>query len=101
MESNVTIETLEHKGAVYRLNPPLVLEVDFEKGLFLAVDEELGIYVSGKRMESLKEEFSVDIDFLWKEYALEEDENLTEDAVGFKKELLKRITCYQLGNKSP
>jgi predicted RNase H-like HicB family nuclease len=51
-------------------------------------DPEFRMFVSGNTKEELQKEIEEVIAFLWEEYALEEDKNLTKGAIDLKNKLL-------------
>lgn len=66
------------------------IALDFENKCIYVTDEYGNVFYS----ENLFKEYLEDFDFLYKTYALEDDERLTDDAIELKNKLLNNIEIY-------
>ncbi|HQF54512.1 MAG TPA: hypothetical protein PK208_05305 [Fibrobacteria bacterium] len=81
-------------GCLLRFRSPLDLDVALEEdsGQYLEAREDtLGIFAFALNRELLIDELEAQIQTLWAEYALADDESLAEDALGLKRALLAAI----------
>lgn len=68
---------------------PFQINVRFEDGFITLSNPELNIYVYFKESDSnLFQELAVEIGILWQGFVLEDDKNLTQDAVELKLNLI-------------
>ena len=71
---------------------PLVLTIEKEEGLLIAEKYDLGLYAFAPKREELLSEITGEFQAVWKLYALEDPEKLTERAVQLKERLLAFFT---------
>ncbi|GAB7387109.1 hypothetical protein BSNK01_09450 [Bacillaceae bacterium] len=76
---------------VFQLHEALQVFIDHEEDQWSLECEHLGIRVFGERFETVLEAFYEEFSMLWDEYALEEDNRLTLDAVKLKNRLVKLV----------
>ena len=78
-----------------KLRPKLPIYFDstfFVDGELLRLEnEELSLFVSGRTKEELMQELCIYIDFIWSEYAQEDDEKLAPSGKVLKYRLLERF----------
>lgn len=74
------------------LKTPIILQVEIEGGYYVVRYPELGMIVAEKNLDELCASFQEDFASLWYDYALEQDENLTENAILLKRELRSLTT---------
>jgi hypothetical protein len=56
---------------------------------YVAESPSLGITCTGKTLAEVAEDWKLQVQFVWEEYALAPDEDITADALELKKTLLK------------
>jgi hypothetical protein len=87
----VQIREIEANGGIFFLDPPLCvlpcLEADSQQFLIAEIPD-LDLFVAGQTRDGLLEDFAAQLAFVWREYALAEEEDLTEDARSLRKRLL-------------
>ncbi len=78
-------------SGVLRRNAPFVVKpyVSESHECYRAEVEELGLSISAYTRQELVEAIQDMIAVLWQEYAMEDDENLTESAAALKRRLLE------------
>jgi len=86
----------EYNKTRYIFNEPYRLIIRKEKGndvpfWYRAEDENIGIDIMEESLEEAIRSFYSDIDFLWRNYAIENDEKLAGDAILLKNKLNKFI----------
>ena len=87
----------EYNNTVYVFNEPYQLIIRKEKGdeimpvLYCAEDESYGISVAEETLEEAIQSFHSDIDFLWRNYAIEDDEKLGKRPKMLKNNMNKLI----------
>ena len=98
MKINFEVKCIKYNGTlviddlVLNLRGRLILTYTVENNNYLCDYPELNIYAYGESIEDLEEDIKSQIYFSWKEYACEEDINLTEDAIEFKNKLKECFT---------
>ncbi|MEI7670834.1 MAG: hypothetical protein WCK00_01845 [Deltaproteobacteria bacterium] len=87
------LQTLEHSGRTFTFTKPLVLipDLDETKQLYCLEYPTLGIDVYAYTRDQLELELWEQIAFLWDNYALDNDAELTEAALHLKKNLLDNL----------
>ena len=72
------------------------LDEDDDAGEFVYVleDEGIDLHIVAERVEELEKFLEEEVEFLWKNYALENEKNLTVDAQKLKKRLLDRFEYH-------
>ena len=73
--------------------PPLEICEDFHPGnsRVLFIDEQLNIDASGSNEDELREAIRIEMDVLWRVYAMAEDATLDSGAIAVKNALRKRF----------
>ena len=87
------LQRMVHSDRVFVFAPPLVLtpELDETNQLYCLTHPELGIDVYAYTRDQLDLGLKEQVAFLWDTYALSPDEELTESALTFKKNLLAAV----------
>jgi hypothetical protein len=87
-------DKLEADGQVFLFDPPMMvvpeLDPDTEQW-FVASIPELNIEASGKTRDALFEDIADQVRFVWKTYAMANDDALAEDALALKRRVLERV----------
>jgi len=93
--SVIDLDKFEYNDMVLVFKEPKQIKPDLDefKQLYTIKDDTLGIDVYAYNRGELKEHLKEQLEFLWISYALEEDTNLTSDALILKNNLLKAINC--------
>lgn len=94
MRTHLEIPEVSVGEDTFVFSPPTTLLVgtDPEGSIYLTgFNRKFNLSVSGKDQEELLTDFADTIAMLWREYAEEEDEKLTEDAIELKRLLLKHV----------
>ena len=82
---------ITYKGKTLKFKEPIIAKVDYVEGAWVIENEELkllAIFPSEVECENI---FLNEIRSIWRDYALAKDEDLTDDAIEFKKKLLNMI----------
>jgi predicted RNase H-like HicB family nuclease len=90
----VLLSSVEHAGHEYALSPPIAVQPDLDEETqqhFVAEIAELGICAQGRTRDALLDDIASQIAFLWEEYAVANESELTEDAIELRKVLLGRL----------
>lgn len=87
------ISEFQSSGYRLRFSQPLTLlpELDDTRELICLEHAGLGIGVFAPTRDLLEQELQDDLDVLWRNYALAEDDQLTQDARQLKKNLLAAV----------
>lgn len=87
----IEIQEVNFGGRVLRSRNVLRFRPFYDPDIHMMVitSPELKIFVSGKTWEELRRGIEEEIVFLWEEYALEKEENMTKGAIDLKKKLLE------------
>ena len=80
--------TVLFRGAFIR---KVVVEVSFEDGLWLYRSNKLGLLSFGSTRADAKVSFAEDFEMMWDHVASSSDNELAEDALRVKTELLKTV----------
>jgi len=91
--STFYLQTIEYSGRVFAFTKPLVLtpSLDETQQLYCLEHGELGIDVYAYTRDQLDIELREQIAFLWDQYALADEAELTESALLLKKNLLAAL----------
>ena len=93
--SPIVVESVCTQSGMMRAEPPLRFEVRCDEGMY-SLKGDFGIVLGGAYT---RREMLIDlhdhIAFLWREYALEDPSEMTEDAVSLKNELRSRLLLVQ------
>jgi hypothetical protein len=76
------------------LSPPVSFDVSLDpdtQQCFLASIPEFGFNIGGLTRDALLQDFEQHLQFAWEEYALADEDELTEDAKALRSELLARV----------
>lgn len=84
-------DTLRFNGYTFILNKKLNTSISYNDGLFYLENEELDIMVWGKSREEAEEAFAFSFYSLYINYAMEDDENLSPEAIDLKQTLTSLI----------
>jgi hypothetical protein len=92
--SALSLATVEHAGHEYLLSPPVVVNPSLDEDTqqhFVAEIAEFGICAQGRTRDALLDDIASQIGFLWEEYAVAKESELSEDAIELRKVLLGRL----------
>ena len=70
------------------LNEPIIFKIDIDANGFYYSSEEYNIYAYGKNQKSAEQDIFNEFELQYKEYAMEDDENLDKNARELKQRLL-------------
>jgi hypothetical protein len=90
----VLLSSVEHAGHEYALSPPIAVQPDLDEETqqyFVAEIAELGICAQGRTRDALLDDIASQVAFLWAEYAVATESELSEDAIELRKVLLGRL----------
>jgi hypothetical protein len=88
------VATVEHAGHDYLLSPPVVVNPRLDEDTqqhFVAEIAEFGLSAQGRTRDTLLDDIASQIGFLWEEYAVAKESELSEDAIELRKVLLGRL----------
>lgn len=86
----VSVSGFEVDDWVVFAKEPVRLQVEQDEvGRFLVEDESFGIYLVSDTLEELDRDVHEVFKFLWRQYAMEKEDALSNDAVSLKHKLLK------------
>ncbi|MGP1438296.1 MAG: hypothetical protein ACTTKH_04415 [Treponema sp.] len=93
VRKTIKIIDVIYKDKKLHFNTPLVLvpKLNIDEELYTVSNEKLGIQAFAYSFDELVKEVETEIIFLWEEYALADDESLTNDARELKNNLLNAI----------
>lgn len=74
-----------------RLEKPLAISIDYRDGIYIMENLEFDIVCVSPEYDKCIREFYDDFLFIWKEYGLEEDTNLTKGAKLLKDKVLQYL----------
>jgi hypothetical protein len=77
----------QHEGTIYHLEEPLLVAVEHDDGLWVYHSAEIGLWGVGERRADALKDLRENFDFLYREYAVEDDEALDVKARALKKTL--------------
>lgn len=88
--SPLVVNEINTSNGILKFREALTFQpsIDVSGKILYIENHSLGIYVSGRSREQLLSELIEELEFLWKEYAQEKDENLNIKALELKKILL-------------
>jgi len=87
-------------GYSFQLNQEISLLLSFTEGCWEGRCEELDIFVSSADSEECIRDFQEEFYVLWEEYANEDDENLTADAMELKYKILGLIKGVEFAGEN-
>lgn len=85
------INNININNKTFVFNNPINFTIEQEIGYYVINYEYLDILAYAKSEEEALENFNIEFDMLWDSYALEEDDNLTYDAILLKQKLLQMV----------
>ena len=86
-----TVEKIRWQNKIYKLMESLTLDIDYKQNYWILKCNELDIEELDERFENVLNAFYEDFSMLWEEYALENDDNLSIDAVELKNKILNLV----------
>jgi hypothetical protein len=92
----VPLKAIEYYGNKYVFKNLIHLIIIKRQGYYTAEYKALNIYSCEKSMKEVLESFSEQFNMMWKSYVLENNENLTDDAIEYKNKLLNFAEEVQL-----
>lgn len=87
----IPLTRLSSNGLIFEVDAPLSVVVTYKGGYVQMDCTALSLYSAGKDLEEATESFAEDFAFTWREYAEEEDANLSGDARKLKSWLLNHV----------
>lgn len=81
----------EYGANTYRLRKPLIVEVQHSDGLWVYRNSDIGLWGVGERRVDALKDLNENFDFLYEEYAKENDSRLDSKALQLKMELLNMV----------
>ena len=85
------IVTFSVGGRTYKFKEPLMLESESVGGMLHLTHKEPTLSACGKSWGECANIIQEELAMLWEEYALAPDDELTADAIAFKKDLLGMV----------
>ena len=89
--NNIDFEEISSDGITLHLKEKLTIPVNYEEGWFSIDFPEVNIFIADESKDELREHFCEDFVFVWNEYAMEDDENLTSDGIAIKRWMLSAV----------
>ena len=83
---------IEWKNRVYRFRTPVDFSVEYDDGLWVYENEQLGVRAYAERRQDAIRELHENFDYVWREIAMEDDNNLDGMAIELKRYLLDVAT---------
>lgn len=87
---------LKYKNYEFHFIKPYTFKIKKDKKNFVCEDENFDIHIIASSEEDLYNQLSEEFVFLWKEYALEDDINLINDAIKLKNRVLNTFTLNKI-----
>jgi hypothetical protein len=78
--STKPIEHIVHQGEIFQLRHPLAVEMSLERGVFGCEYPALGIIAYGNSEEEALKDFASHFAYVWHEFAMAPDSDLTPGA---------------------
>jgi len=91
------ITRFEYGGTRYQLKQPLMVEVELIDGLWVYHSPLINLWGYGERREDALSELYENFAYLWREFALEEDDVLDDRARQIKRRLLRLVEGHGVG----
>ena len=92
MNSNTLhIAHFEYEGKHYQLREPLIVDLDHLDGFWVFSNTEINLWGCAARREDALRALAANFDYLWREFAMEEDSTLDEKAQDIKRTLLQLV----------
>lgn len=88
---NLDFTEISADGKTLRLKEMLKIPVNNEDGWFSLDFPEANIFIADESTDELREHFCEDFVFVWNEYAMEDDDNLTPDGIAIKRWMLSAV----------
>ena len=88
---NLDFTDISSDGITLHLKEKLTIPVNNEDGWFSLDFPEANIFIADESTDELREHFCEDFVFVWNEYAMEDDENLTPDGIAIKRWMLSAV----------
>lgn len=92
--SPVRFDEVEVADGRFLLDPPIVLTPELDADVqqyFVAEVDEFGLSLGGRTRDTLLQDFAEQLNFIWCEYAMADEHELTEDALELRRRLLERV----------
>jgi len=87
----IKISKVIAKAGTYNLSPPITLNIKKDEVCYIAEYPKFNMYLCGRSIQDLRNDFDIEIEFLYENYALCDDDLLTPGAIELKNALLKQI----------
>ena len=81
----------EHEGVLYKLKEPLMVSVEYLDGVWIYHNESINLWGYARRRVDAIRDLHATFDYLWHEFAEEDDSVLDEKALGIKHRLLDMV----------
>lgn len=96
--SPVQLSEAELDGEILVIEPPIVLTPrldEDEQQYFVASVNEFGLTLGGSTRDALLQDWAEQMHFIWREYAMVSENELTRDAQELRNRLLERVQARQ------
>jgi len=89
----VIVDRIKAYGLTLKLNHPVLYRISYNKeyNAYCAVIQRFNVFALGDSPVEVEEAVKQEFGWLWREYAMAEDNTLAEDAKALKYELLREI----------
>lgn len=87
----LTLNKITWDNRTFELSESLSAKLDIEDGLWTLANDDLGILVFEDTTEAVFRSFQEEFAFLWDEYAQEDEDMLTSDALELKNKMIKMV----------
>ena len=94
-----SIVTFTSNATVYKLKEPLPLENERYEGKLCLYNNELNLHAFGDSWTECMDKIREELEFLWENYAMEDDKHLTKGAVELKNKLRDMVEMRNKGEK--
>lgn len=94
----IVLKSFTRNSREFSFENPLVLNphLDDSEQLYILVYPEIGLDIAVFTREELEDEIETHIEFLWDEYAREDDKNLTDSAIKLKRNILSILSVKNI-----
>lgn len=87
----MTLDHIDVDGETLRFIEPITANVLYQDKVYFCRNEDLGIVSLSDKLEDCVKDFKDEVLFIWKEYGIENDNKLTNDAKELKRKILQYI----------
>ncbi|MCC7147224.1 MAG: hypothetical protein IT443_12330 [Phycisphaeraceae bacterium] len=91
------ITRFEHDGRRYKLREPLLVAVEYADGMWVYHDPDVNLWGYGERREDAVHDLHANFDYIYREFAEEQDARLDEKALDIKHRLNQIVELESMG----